>query len=56
MKRIGAKLVKEHGDKFNDSFDHNKPVAAELLEGAYSKKLRNLIAGYVTQLVKQKAE
>ena len=53
IKRISQKLVREHKDKFKPDFTKNKKIVDELLD-VPSKKLRNVIAGYVTRLVKQK--
>ena len=53
IKRISQKLVREHKDKFKPDFAKNKKLVVELLD-VPSKKLRNIIAGYVTRLVKQK--
>ncbi len=53
VKRISQKLVSEHRDKFKQDFEGNKKIVDGLLD-VPSKKLRNVIAGYVTRLVKQK--
>ncbi len=49
LKRRTKELFKLHGDKFSSEFAHNKE-----LTNAYasigSKKLRNIIAGYMTRL------
>ena len=55
IKRAAQKLVKEHKDKFESDFSKNKKVVDELLN-VQSKKLRNVIAGYVTRLVRTKEE
>jgi len=47
VKRTGENLVK----KFPDRFQHNKKNLDEVAD-IYSKKLRNLIAGYITHLLK----
>ncbi|MFH1399691.1 MAG: 30S ribosomal protein S17e [Candidatus Woesearchaeota archaeon] len=52
-KRVTNKLVNEHREKFSGSFDKNKEVVGSLAD-IQSKKLRNIIAGYVTRLVKTK--
>jgi small subunit ribosomal protein S17e len=41
-------LVEQHGEKFNEDFNHNKLMVAQLTD-VDSKKLRNWIAGYVTR-------
>ncbi|MCX6711855.1 MAG: 30S ribosomal protein S17e [Candidatus Woesearchaeota archaeon] len=52
IKRTTLKLYKDHKDRFKNDFEHNKGVVDELLITS-SKKLRNIIAGYATRLVKQ---
>lgn len=52
VKRTGENLVKKHPDKFKADFENNKKVLNDVAE-IYSKKLRNLIAGYITHLVKE---
>lgn len=52
VKRLSFEVVKNHSDKLSKDFDENKQKVAEILEGA-SKKMRNVIAGYVTRLMKQ---
>lgn len=54
-KRIALQLVKEHGESFKPDFDENKKVVVKFVN-IPSKKLRNVIAGYVTRLVKQSTE
>ncbi|MBL7147283.1 MAG: 30S ribosomal protein S17e [Nanoarchaeota archaeon] len=53
LKRAGEKLYSENKDKFKDKFEDNKKIVDDLME-IPSKKLRNIIAGYVTRLVKKK--
>lgn len=55
VKRAARKLFANYKDKFGEDFSKNKAVVAELAE-IHSKKLRNVVAGYVTRLVKQKTE
>ena len=52
VKRLGKDLYEAHGDKFTDNFDKNKKVLDEFIE-VKSKKLRNILAGYMTNLKKQ---
>ena len=52
VKRTGQKLLKDNPDLFKSDFEHNKKLVVERLE-IPSKKLRNVIAGYVTQLAKR---
>ncbi len=52
IKRTGAHLVKKHPGRFKADFDHNKKNLADVAN-IYSKKLRNVIAGYITHLIKK---
>lgn len=52
IKRVTHKLMEEHGDKFTDDFEKNKEILNNLISTP-SKKLRNVIAGYVTRLIKK---
>lgn len=53
IKRTGQKLVDKYEDKLKPDFEGNKKFVDEVAE-VHSKKLRNVIAGYVTHLVKKK--
>lgn len=55
IKRNTLKLFDLHKDKFKTNFNENKPLVDSFLD-LKSKKLRNIIAGYVTRLKKQKTE
>ena len=52
IKRNTLKLFSLYKDKFTNDFNDNKKVVDEVVE-VQSKKLRNVIAGYVTRLKKQ---
>ncbi|MCD6464090.1 30S ribosomal protein S17e [Candidatus Woesearchaeota archaeon] len=54
VKRLGNELMKLYADEFTTSFEDNKKKVAELTD-VTSKKLRNVIAGYVTHLKKMKS-
>jgi small subunit ribosomal protein S17e len=54
IKRVTHKLFKEHADEFKTTFNENKKVV-ETLADTKSKKLRNIIAGYVTRLKKKES-
>ena len=48
IKRTAEKLMKEH--EFTDDFEKNK----KLIDGIMpSKRMRNMVAGYITRLVKR---
>ncbi len=53
VKRITDELVENHFDEFTEDFDSNKEIVEKYTEIS-SKKLRNIIAGYVTRRVKSK--
>jgi small subunit ribosomal protein S17e len=52
IKRITFDLVRKHRESFTKDFDENKKKLEEFAE-IRSKKLRNMIAGYVTRLVQR---
>ena len=52
VKRTSRELFAKHSDSFKKEFDENKKLVGEFAE-IRSKKLRNMIAGYVTRLVKK---
>lgn len=52
-KRIAEKLVKEHAQEFTQEFDKNKELV-EKYTTVSSQKMRNVIAGYIARLVKQR--
>ncbi len=52
VKRMGNKIYQLHKDKFKKDFDTNKQLLPDLAE-IPSKKLRNIIAGYITRLANQ---
>ena len=53
VKRITEELVKDHYDEFVEDFDGNKEIVEKYAEIS-SKKLRNIVTGYVTRRVKAK--
>lgn len=55
IKRTSVELMKKHEDKFGKDFDDNKQVVGSYTN-VESKKVRNIIAGYITRLVKNKKE
>jgi ribosomal protein S17E len=54
VKKIGNELVERYGQEFGIDFEQNKKVVAKYLQT--SKKLRNIIAGYIVKLKKQERE
>jgi len=55
IKRISNKLFKEHRNELKEDFKENKDAVARLAV-IPSKKIRNIIAGYVTRLMQTKEE
>ena len=55
IKRTGKKLFNLHKEKFSKDFNSNKKVIPDVAE-VYSKKLRNVLAGYITRLVTNDAD
>ncbi|MEM3374651.1 MAG: 30S ribosomal protein S17e [Candidatus Woesearchaeota archaeon] len=53
MKRITHDLIQNYFDKFTENFQENKKIVEQYTD-VTSKKLRNIITGYVTRLVKSK--
>ncbi len=53
IKRITIQLMELYRDKFKTNFQDNKKIVSEFTE-IPSKKMRNVIAGYVTRLMLQK--
>lgn len=53
VKRVTLQLVRKHLNEFKPTFDENKPLITKYAN-VENKKLRNVIAGYVTRLMKNK--
>ena len=56
VKRTSRKLFEQHPDKFKPDFNENKAILAQFIKVEERKKLRNIIAGYITRLVKREAD
>ena len=54
VKRVTKELLKVHGEKFTEDFDKNKALVNEYAK-VECKKIRNIMAGYMTRLKKQEA-
>ncbi|MBL7101046.1 MAG: 30S ribosomal protein S17e [Nanoarchaeota archaeon] len=52
IKRTANTLIKKYPDKFTENFQENKKIVEELVE-IQSKKLRNILAGYLARITKQ---
>ena len=55
VKHIARDLLEGHGDKFTTDFEKNKEVMSELIE-LKSKTIRNIVAGYLTNLKRQEVK
>ena len=48
IKTLGNEVLKRHRDKFGGEFDKNKKALLNLID-IKSKKIRNVLAGYITR-------
>ena len=55
IKRLCHEFVTKYKAQLNGEFNHNKLMVNQCVEGA-SSKLRNVIAGYTTRLMKRGSE
>ena len=53
VKRVTKKLINEYGSEFSTDYSKNKTLVSRLTNIS-STKIRNIVAGYATRLVKQK--
>lgn len=51
IKNIAEELMKSYGNQFTTDFRKNKEMVKQLID-IKSKKIRNMVAGYVTKLKK----
>lgn len=54
-KRKTHELISSHGTEFSKDFDTNKKQAERFMDFP-SKKIRNIIAGYLTRLKRKEAQ
>jgi len=52
VKNIARELLEKYPDKFSTDFEKNKKALAELAKFE-SKRMRNIVAGFITALKKQ---
>lgn len=52
IKNLGKEMIMEHGDKFSTDFEKNKIAISEIKE-IKSKKVGNMLAGYITRKMRQ---
>jgi len=55
IKRITLDLYNKYKDEFKNTFEENKKIIEKLIDFP-SKKIRNVVAGYITRLVKKSKE
>lgn len=54
IKSAGNELFEKYEGKFTPDFEENKVAVSQVAE-IYSKKIRNILAGYLTKKAKGKA-
>ena len=52
VKRVSHELIEGKEEKFTKDFDENKKIINSMAD-VPSKKIRNIVAGYVTRLIKK---
>ena len=52
IKTLGNEIMKEHASKFTEDFENNKKALGEIKD-IESKKIRNILAGYITSEMKR---
>ncbi|MBI2673178.1 30S ribosomal protein S17e [Candidatus Woesearchaeota archaeon] len=52
IKRSANKLLKEYKSSFNSDFNYNKNQVVKFAD-IRSKKIKNVLAGYITRLIKR---
>jgi len=52
VKHIALDLFEKYSDKFTTDFSENKEIVKQFVD-VKSKRLRNVVAGYLTSLKKQ---
>lgn len=50
IKRTSEKLVEKSPELFSEDFEYNKKILGNTMQ---SKKVRNMVAGYIARLKKQ---
>ena len=55
VKRITKQLVSEHKEDFSEDYNKNKEVLKKYIS-TKSPKIKNVIAGYVSRLIKQSSQ
>lgn len=55
IKTLGNELIREHGKKFTDNFERNKEILGTI-KNVKSKKIKNILAGYITKEIKRSSK
>jgi small subunit ribosomal protein S17e len=55
IKKIARDLLEKNADKFTTDFETNKKIITQLVD-IDSKRIRNIVAGYITSLKKKEVE
>ncbi|MBW3011083.1 30S ribosomal protein S17e [Candidatus Woesearchaeota archaeon] len=55
IKRVTRKLYNDHNQNFKTTFEENKQLVTQYAS-IPSKKLRNVIAGYLTRMMRTREE
>lgn len=55
IKNLGERLFEKYSERFTLNFEENKKIIKELV-GLPSRKLRNVLAGYITSLKKREGK
>jgi len=53
IKTLGDELIRKHGKMFSDDFEKNKGALKEI-KPVKSKRIRNILAGYITTQMQKK--
>ena len=54
VKNISKEIFEKYGDRFTNDYSKNKGIIKQIAD-IKSKKLLNVVAGYITSLKKQRA-
>lgn len=52
VKTMGDDILREHADKLSEDFEKNKKILEKII-AIKSKKIRNILAGYLTNEMKK---
>ena len=55
IKRVGMKAYENNKEKFTEDFNNNKKEIDKMIK-IPSKRLRNIVAGYVTSLARREVD